>query len=167
MRNQAYIEFFRGLDPALARVLRDEDSISDRWRSIRKRTFDIALALRAGHAEQQKAVHPGTQVLFDLAQQRIARLLMHPRESGHGCGRSQALGDEQGLNQLLELDVDFAGQGPDVLVLAQAAQVEGGHAIGVCSSVNTSLQCAAKTAHTGHALSLITFAMLSGISHVP
>jgi len=45
MRNQAYIEFFRGLDPALARVLRDEDSISDRWRSIRKRTFDIALAL--------------------------------------------------------------------------------------------------------------------------
>ena len=54
---------------------------------------------------------------------------MYPGEARHGLRRGDALGDEQRLDQLIGLYVDLAREGTDMLVLAQAAQVERTHMV--------------------------------------
>ncbi len=88
---------------------------------------DLPLAPRPRHAEQQEFADPGGEVRLDLAQQRVAGVLVHAGQPGYRLRSGTALGDEQRLDQLLEPDVDLAREGADVLVLAQAAQIQGTH----------------------------------------
>ena len=79
-----------------------------------------------GHAEQQEGAHAEAEVALDLAQQRVRTLLVDAGKPRNRLGRGQTLGDEQGLHQLLELDMHLAREGPDVLILAQASQSQWG-----------------------------------------
>ena len=86
-------------------------------------------ARAARHAEQQELRDPGLEVLLDLAQQRVGAFLVHPGQAGYGFRTGDALGDEQRLDQLIELYVHLARQGANMLVLTQAAQIERAHAM--------------------------------------
>ncbi len=94
------------------------------WPAVNDQSM-CSLGARARHAEQQEGMHAGAQVGLGLAQQRVGRFLHDARESGHGLRALAAFGDETGLDQLVELQVDFARQGAHVRVLAQAAQGRG------------------------------------------
>jgi len=62
--------------------------------------------------------------LLDLAQQRVAGVLVHAGQARYGFALFQGFGHEQRLDQLVELDVHLTRQRAHVLVLPQAAQIE-------------------------------------------
>ena len=97
------------------------------WPAVNDQSI-CALAARLRHAEQQEFAHTGREILLHLAQQRVAGLLVHAGQARHRlAAAAQRLGDEQRLDQLIELHVDFAREGANMLVLPQAAQIEGAH----------------------------------------
>jgi hypothetical protein len=82
-------------------------------------------AARARHAEEQEGAYPGLEVRLDLAQERIRGLLAHAREAGNRRGLARLLGDEAGLDELVEAELHLARECADALVLTEPPQADG------------------------------------------
>ena len=90
--------------------------------------------MRGGHAEQQEFADARRQVGFDLCQQAFGGIPVDAGEAGDGFPLLETFYDEQGLDELLGMGAGFARQGPDMRVLAQAAEAYAAHGDPCCNA---------------------------------